>query len=338
MKLGIAIEGPWGFLNEVYAHLAEHHLISLFKRRGLELPVFNARISRYLLRHDMQAFMRANDVVFFEWATGLLATASHLPKACGIVTRLHRYEIYQWADEINWDTVDKVILVSKAKQREFTSRFPKQAPKVVVIPEAIALDRFQPRPKQFNGDIGILCHLRPRKRIYDLILTFCELTQQREGLHLHIGGGSRPRFTDYYDALHRLVQELNLQGKVTFYGYVTNPQDWYHHVDIFISNSYSEGLQVAPMEAIASGCYCLSHRWDGADELLPEENLYYTNSELKEKILDYCEIPEAEKQRKKAYLREIVSDKFDVNQTRIQIRQVIEDVGTSVGARTGKDL
>lgn len=338
MQLGIAIEETRDFFDEIYADLAAHHQTSLFKRRDFSLPILYARINRYLLHHDLQAFMRASDVVFFEWATGLLASASHLPKACGIVTRLHRYEMYQWVDKINWDAVDKIILVSKAKQREFTSRLPKQAPKVVVIPEAVSLDKFQPKPNRFNGDIGILCHLTPRKRVYELILTFHELTQQSEGLHLHIGGDSRPRFKDYYDALHRLVQELYLQEKVTFYGHVTNPQDWYHHVDIFISNSYSEGLQVAPMEAMASGCYCLSHHWDGADELVPEENLYYTNSELKEKILDYCEIPEAEKQRKRAYLREIVHDKFDVNKTKIQIRQVIEDVGTSVSARTGKHL
>jgi hypothetical protein len=38
------------------------------------------------------------------------------------------------------------------------------------------------------------------------------------------------------------------------------------------------------MEAVASGCYCLSHDWDGADELLPAENLYLTDSQLRQSV------------------------------------------------------
>jgi glycosyltransferase involved in cell wall biosynthesis len=95
-----------------------------------------------------------------------------------LVTRLHRYEMYQWADHIQWDRVDRVILVSRAKEREFAERFPDHAGKVVVIPEAISLQRFQPHSKPFGGDMGILCHLSPRKRVYELILAFSEISRR----------------------------------------------------------------------------------------------------------------------------------------------------------------
>ena len=134
---------------------------------------------------------------------------------------------------------------------------------------------------------------------------------------------------DYYEALHTLVKRLGLDTQVIFYDSVPNPQDWYHQIDIFLSNSYSEGLQLAPMEAMASGCYTLSHRWEGADELLPEENLYYTGAELREKILEYADLPEVEKLRKRQELRAIVCDKFDLNQIKVQIRQLVEEVGRS---------
>ena len=83
------------------------------------------------------------------------------------------------------------------------------------------------------------------------------------------------------------------------------------------------------MEAMASGCYCLSHHWDGADELLPAENLFFTNCELEERILRYCRAPAEEKAQLKANMRSIVSEKFNVDRTKIQIRQIIEDVGAS---------
>ena len=66
-----------------------------------------------------------------------------MKKTCGIVTRLHRYEMYQWVDQVNWEAVDKVILVSQAKRQEFSARFPQFAGKVVVIPEATSLEKFQ---------------------------------------------------------------------------------------------------------------------------------------------------------------------------------------------------
>src|SRR5687767_8222597 len=103
MRIGVAIEDTWDFFHEIYAHLSDRHKTSLFERKTASLPILANRVNRALHRFNMQEFMRHNDVVFFEWASGLLATASHLPKSCGIVTRLHRYELYQWADKINWN-------------------------------------------------------------------------------------------------------------------------------------------------------------------------------------------------------------------------------------------
>jgi glycosyltransferase involved in cell wall biosynthesis len=329
MKIGVVNEETWAFFNEIYQEFSDYHQTQAFTRRHSETPLFQSRFDRRLLKYDLQAFLHNNQVVFFEWASELLAAATHLPKSCGIVTRLHRYELYQWADQVNWEVVDKIILVSDAKKVEFSQRFPEQCRKIVVIPEAISLDRFNPIPRDFSGDIGILCHLSPRKRVYELILAFYELSRVREGIRLHIGGDPHPRFPDYAPALHNLVSELGLTDRVIFYGKVTDPLSWYAKVDIFISNSYSEGLQVSPMEAIATGCYCLSHRWDGANELLPEQNLYYSDQELMQKISAYCDASEAERQEKVAALMGVVRDQFDVEKTKVQIREVVESVGNS---------
>jgi len=255
-----------------------------------------------------------------------------MPKTCGIVTRSHRYDLYRWANHINWQVVDKLILVSEAKRREFIAQFPQHVGKCVVIPEAISLEKFKFHSKPFAGDIGILCHLTPRKRVYELILEFFELLQEHGGLsgdsfHLHIGGGKHVLHVDYYNALHTLVKRLGLETRVTFYENVSDPQAWYPKIDIFLSNSYSEGLQLAPIEAMASGCYTLSHRWEGAEELLPEENLFYTGTELRGMILGYSNAPEAEKLRRRQALRAIVCDRFDINQIKVQIRQLVEEVG-----------
>jgi glycosyltransferase involved in cell wall biosynthesis len=331
MKIGIVNTETWGFFDEVFRELREHHQVAQFKvRQNIESPIFKERINRTLFDLRLQNFMRANDLVFFEWASGLLAAATHLPKTTPIVTRLHRYEMYYWADRINWDNVDRVILVSEAKRREFARRFPAQANKLVAIPESISLDRFNGHIKPYAGDLGILCHLTPRKRVYELILAFAGTGLASEGFHLHIGGGPHERFGDYYQALLDVVKKLGLEKQVTFYGNFQDPLEFYPKIDVFISNSYSEGLQVSPMEAVASGCYCFSHAWDGADELLPAENLYLTDQEMAAAIRRYAALSDAERRRETETLQASIRERFDSRKISAEIRGVIEETYTKV--------
>ena len=325
MYLGLAIEETWDFFHEIYDDLREHHQVDLFERKESRLPFFKERTNRYRFQRQMEKLLQENEVVFFEWASHLLAAATQFPKTCGIVTRLHRYEMYQWVDKINWDAVDKIILVSEAKKREFIELFPDQASKVSVVYEAVDPRKYQFSPKPFAGNIGILCHLTPRKRVYELILAFNELVQSRDGLHLHIAGGPRDSFSDYYRALQHIVSDLGLEEQVTFYGNVKEPAKWYSQIDIFISNSYSEGLQVALLEAMASGCFCLAHRWDGAEEALPKKYLYYSDSELQQRILAYCRNSEADKKQIMAGMRKVVSEKFNIEKSKAAVRKIVEE-------------
>lgn len=325
MKLGIAIEETWDFFREIYASLETSYETRLFKRRRLRGGPMHSRINRWLFDADLRSFLAANDVVFFEWASELLVAASHKPKHCGIVTRLHRYELYQWADRVNWDAVDRIILVSKAKQGAFNARFPAQAAKTVVSSPSTSLEKFAFRRNSFGGNIGILCHLTPRKRVYELILAFSEMLAEEPGLRLHIAGGAPASYGDYSEALHYLVRRLKLEDKVAFYGNVAAPWEWYPQIDIFISNSYSEGLQVAPMEAMACGCCTLSHHWEGAEELVPSDHLFLTDREMQRKVLDFCALPEADKLAQAQAMREWACTHFDIRQTIADVRRVIDE-------------
>jgi glycosyltransferase involved in cell wall biosynthesis len=328
MRLGIAIStlDPWIFFQDVYEDLGAHYEVDVFKFYRRFYPLLDERINYSLLQKDLRVFLKSHDAVFFEWASGLLEIATQQPKECKIVTRLHRYELFEWSHRINWDRVDKIILVSHAMMRRFSEKFPEHSHKAEVIPVGVSTDKFRPSPRRFNGDIGILCNLTPRKRVYDLILAFYELSQARSDLHLHIAGGYEDLYKDYFEAMHHLVRRLDLQDRVTFYGNVTETWKWYPKIDIYISNSYSEGMQVAPMEAMSSGCYCLSHQWDGAEELLPAQNLFLTNTELVEKVLRYYDLPETAKLQEKSRLRGIACEQFDIELTKAKIRTIISEL------------
>lgn len=324
MKVGIVNNESWAFFPEIAADLAAHHETQTYAWKEHGYPLLRERLNRRRRESHLRHFLRAQDVTLFEWASEALADATRCPKLCKIVTRLHRYELYQWADRIDWSKVDRIILVSQAKRREFLRRFPDQDGKVVVIPEAIPIEKFPLRRREFHGDLGTLCHLSPRKRVYELILTFSEIVGSREDLLLHIGGVGHPRFPDYEGTLRRLVEKLGLEAHVIFHGKVTAPQEWYSGIDLFVSNSYSEGLQVAPMEAIASGADCISHTWDGADELLPPEHLFTTDRELIDKVAAFCDATPEERLRRQSRLRDKVIGEFDIHLIKARIRAVVE--------------
>lgn len=327
MKIGVVITETWGFFSEVYEILQENHTVSLFQPNIKNTLFFRERLQKIQYQNQLANFLHRQEVVFFEWASEILVHATRMPKKQGIITRLHRYEMYQWAKQINWQNVDRVIVVSQAKEDELNEKFPETVGKTIIIPEAVNLTHNVFDPQPYRKQLGILCHLSPRKRVYELIEAFADYELFKLGFHLHIGGGEHPKFADYYRALHYLVDELNLNQHITFHNHIQDSQKWYKDIDIFISNSYSEGLQVSPMEAMACGVYCLSHQWDGARELLQEKQLFLTNREMVKAILDYDQLNQEEKLMVLQTSRRQIEERFDIMDTRQQILKTVEQIG-----------
>jgi glycosyltransferase involved in cell wall biosynthesis len=79
------------------------------------------------------------------------------------------------------------------------------------------------------------------------------------------------------------------------------------------------------LEAMATGCYCLSHFWDGADEVLPPENLFVTDRELCAKVLAYDASPEPERRRQQFRMCAIPEEKFNLQRSMGEMRKAIQD-------------
>lgn len=307
--------------------MAAHYETRLFEQKTYNVPILYERFNRWKFSRDMQRFLADNDVCFFEWASDLLAVASHMPKRSKIVTRLHSFELFEWAPRINWDVVDKIIFVSNSMERMFADIYPNHAAKTDVIFNGRPLDHFSPPEKRTPPlKIGMLGHITPIKRVYEAILMFYSIAEQDDNLRFHIAGEP---FGDYryFVAVQRLVEKLGLQDKVIFDGYRKDANVWLKDIDIFISNSYWEGQQVALLEAMASGCYCLAHHWAGADEMLPDHYLYITEKELADKVIEYTKMPEREKLHHQTVLRNWALEKFDIEKTKLEIRHLIKELG-----------
>jgi glycosyltransferase involved in cell wall biosynthesis len=273
--------------------------------------------------------LKRNDACFFEWASELLVPASHMPKQCPIITRLHSYEVNVWAPKVNWKNVDRVIFVSRNIRKLFLENHREHEAKTSIINNGVDLDRFSPvANKAFQFNIGILGTILPVKRVYDAVFTIATLRDAGYRPHLHIGGGKAAGgyHDDYYIAVQRVIQKLNLQDYVTMHGHVTATEQWLREMDIYISNSYWEGQSVALAESMATGCYAMAHFWDGSEDMLPAECIYNSDADLVQRLIAYAELPAAEKEARRAQMRETACQQYDIRDTTAQIHQVINEV------------
>ena len=120
------------------------------------------------------------------------------------------------------------------------------------------------------------------------------------------------------------MSDLQLHDQVLFCGQIADPAAFLAQIDIFISNSYWESQHMALGEAMATGCYCLAHCWEGAGEILPADNLYASEAELRQKIVEYCSQPEEEKRRRQSLMRAIACEQFDIERTKREIQAVFD--------------
>lgn len=330
--LGIFVgeKGNWTFFDHIYADLQLHYKTNVFKEKQFNLPLLHGRLNRWAYVNQIRSVVASSDACFFEWASELLMEASDMKKNGPVITRLHSYELYYWAPHITWDYVDKIILVSKAIQDKFNALYPAQAHKTTVIYNAKPLDKFKPSPRTFNASLGMLGSIHPRKRVYEIILMLHDLKQEGLDAHLHLAGGriTGPDMDEYYVAVQGIVKKLNLTDNVTFYDHVDDTAAWLQGIDIYISNSYWEGYQVSLVEAMATGCQCYSHFWDGVDECLPAENIYRNENELRHKILDYADRTDDFRQEQREQMRQIACEKFDDQAQKEAIHNLIAEVSS----------
>lgn len=329
-KLGVLVgeRGDWKFFREIFDEFDRHYQTIVFKEKHLNIPLLYGRLNRWIYQNGIRDVLKKSDLCFFEWASELLVEATHMPKYCPIVTRLHSYELYAWAPKVNWDHVDRIIFVSQAMRDKFVHDYPAHASKTEVVYIASSTERFTPVEHNFGFNLGMLCSIHPRKRIYEVIMMVNNLKEKGYQPKLHIAGGRihGGDLDEYYIATLRLVEKLNLQNDVKFYDHVAEPASWLGNMDIFISNSYWEGLQTSLVEAMAAGCYCLSHFWDGADEALPTENIYSDENELQRKIIDYYNLPDEEKLKRKSRMRITACEQFNIDKNKLRICEILDEI------------
>ncbi|MBN3907572.1 MAG: glycosyltransferase [Nostoc sp. NMS1] len=180
---------------------------------------------------------------------------------------------YDWLDRLIFEIecllsrfVDLIIVNSHAGQTYHLSHgFP--AKKMVVIPNGIDTERFQPNPEaglqvrtewRISKDtilIGLVGRLDPMKDHPTFLKAVALLCKEREDVRfVCVGMGSH----EYTQELYQLAEKLEVAEKVIWAGGRADMPDIYSALDITCSSSsYGEGFSNVIGEAMACGVPCV---------------------------------------------------------------------------------
>lgn len=182
---------------------------------------------------------------------------------------------------------DRTICVSQCVKEDFSSIFDVENPCMVLyntIESEKILSLSREAAEQLNEDgmfrIAAVGSLKPSKG-YDRLLRITKrLMEQNYPVHLYILGiGPLER------ELRKYTEENNLDGRVTFLGYQTNPYKFVAKCNLFVCASHAEGFSTAATEALIVGTPVCTVEVSGMKEMLGADNEYGIVTENNEDAL-----------------------------------------------------
>jgi glycosyltransferase involved in cell wall biosynthesis len=156
----------------------------------------------------------------------------------------------------------RLVGVSQGVARELRRHYPRMGERVVVIPNGVDVDAFQPDTTTENGS-------------EDLLAVFVGSEWERKGLGvaieaLHDNPGVRLIVVGEGDvaAYRGLASGLGVAERVDFVGSTADIASWYRRADAFLLPTAYETFSLVTYEAAASGLPLLVTRVNGVEDLL----------------------------------------------------------------------
>lgn len=148
---------------------------------------------------------------------------------------------------------DSVIFVSKEVAETVkslqTSRFFKAKHSAIIL-NGISTSKFLNKEhSNKNFTVGLIARFRPQKRVDKWIEIAAAINKINPNINfLMVGDGPDD------ELLHNKIAALNMQSKIELPGMLSDTTSAYNRIHIFLMTSDFEGLPLALLEAMSSGC------------------------------------------------------------------------------------
>lgn len=298
-----------------------------------------------ILLHDLLNW--ANNV-FFDFPFYPFSLASHWVTNCRISVRIHGLDVYDpTIKAANWSRVH--LIGSAPAIQRFKREFNLKPASITEVGLGV-LDDVTYKTKEWIGHhIGLVAVTAlPRKRIYTTIESFCDLVMQSNASwNLHIRSGDLTGYRDFeareylkfIKEFESTIDKLGIcavessstsaysseKNQIIYHSAMSRDayREYLRNLDIIVSNSMQEGYHLAIFEAMAYGVYPLVHKWFGADALFPDENLFLTQRELVDKILEWDRLRLEQKYKKSAAMQRFVRQRHNEQKCMKKVVDVI---------------
>jgi glycosyltransferase involved in cell wall biosynthesis/GT2 family glycosyltransferase len=236
------------------------------------------------------------DVAWFEWANGPIIPATHLPKTCRIICRLHKYEAYSdLPRQIQWDKVDHLVFISPgvlAAFKEHINPHIEELTHVKIIPNTVNPARFSFNPEKSKGfNLAWVGRLHSDKNPALVLQIMAELKKRDPRYRCFMIGRSQDKVLESY--INFMIQEMKLENQVIYQGATSDVISWLSDKSFLLNTSVVEGHPVAVLEAMLLGIKPVIHNFvGGATEMFSPDMVYNTAAEAVELVLSEHYHPE----------------------------------------------
>lgn len=245
---------------------------------GYEIAAYR---SNDLTTEKLASILRESALAWFEWGNGPIVAASHLPKSCPIVCRVHRYEVYgQDMKNINWLNVDALVFVNRVfvdVYKELADKDIEQKTNIKVIPNPVRED-LPFKNRENNYRIAYISRFQSDKNPALMIQILAKLVSVDQRYSVHMIG--RIQDVQLYQYCQHLVETLDLQNNFFYEGTTDDVPTWLDDKSFLLSTSIVESQGLAIMEAMMMGIKPVIHAGFGElDKIYSPHLLFRTVDE-----------------------------------------------------------
>lgn len=216
---------------------------------------------------------------------------------------------------------NRIVVHSNYMKSQVVQEFPGVAEKVYIIPNGVDDKFFKESQTPSKNYIFSYGRFAPKKAFDVLITAFSNIKNQTDRDLVIVGDGAEK------ESLQELVEELELEGRVTFPGEKRGSEllNYLHQAALAVIPSRREPFGIVALELMAAGKAIIASRTGGLTELLSEGQtaLFFENEnaeELADKILTLDKDPalvdlleaNAKKEAKKYRWDNIVGKYIDI--------------------------
>lgn len=237
------------------------------------------------------------DTIICEWAgRNAVWFSHHKNPSQRLIVRLHGFEARSaWINDLNFEAVDRMIVVSRFYREKLIRTFQWNPEKIEAIGNTIdcaSLNRPKIDGAQFHlGMLGISPLL---KRPQAALEVFERLLKQDKRYVLHLRGESpwnHPwlwndvRAADGYRQLYqRIGKKPRLRSRIVFEAPGSNIESWFSHIGWILSLSYRETFHLAAAEGMASGAVPVFLEREGVEEIFSDRWVFDSPQTIAEHI------------------------------------------------------